>query len=187
MLSNIAAGTTAHCQTIVDKGGIELLLDLLGESHFRLNEQAIWAIGNIGGDTIKFRDLVIQKQGLEVLVKLAEKSKQKCIVKRAAWAISNLCRGTPLPKFDLIKNGFATLARTVVSQILDDDELSDCLWAISSNSADGQKSRIQKLVEINNFVSILISLCKTNSKPSVRIPALRIIGNISIGNELHTE
>jgi importin subunit alpha-6/7 len=146
VLSNIAAGTSAHCQAIVDKGGVELLLELLNESHFRLNEQAIWAIGNIGGDTIKLRDLIIKKNGLEVLIKLAEKSTHKCIIKRAAWAISNLCRGTPLPKFDLIKNGVATLAKIVISQVLDDDELSDCLWAISSNSNEGQKSRIQKLV-----------------------------------------
>lgn len=87
-------------------------------------------MGNIGGDSVRFRDAILQKKGMEGLIKLAEKSTQKTILRRAAWAISNLCRGTPLPKFDLIKNGIAILAKTIMSQILDDDELSDCLWAL---------------------------------------------------------
>jgi len=70
IISNIAAGTTSQCQTIVDRGGIELLLELLKESHFRLTEQAIWAIGNIGGDSIKFRDMILLKNGLTVLIKI---------------------------------------------------------------------------------------------------------------------
>jgi importin subunit alpha-6/7 len=36
-------------------------------------------------------------------------------------------------------------------------------------------------------VPSLIQLCRTTTKPSVLIPAMRIVGNISIGNELHTE
>jgi hypothetical protein len=135
IISNIAAGTSLHCQAIIDKNGLEPLLELLEESHFRLNEQAIWAIGNIGGDSIKFRDLIIQKGGLAALIKLAEKSSNKNIIKRAAWAISNLCRGTPLPKFDAIKFAIPTLAKIILSQVLADDELSDCLWAVSSHSA----------------------------------------------------
>jgi importin subunit alpha-6/7 len=122
-----------------------------------------------------------------VLISIAEKSSFKSIMKRAAWAISNLCRGTPLPKFDIVKNGIVTLAKIILSRVLDEEELSDCLWAISSHCNEGQKSRIQRIVEISNFVPYLIQLCKGNPKSSILIPALRIVGNISIGNELHTE
>lgn len=81
-----------------------------------------------------------------ILCNIAEKSTYKSIIKRAAWAISNLCRGTPLPKFEMVKNGVVTLAKIILMQVLDEDELSDCLWAISNHCKEGQKSRIQKLV-----------------------------------------
>jgi hypothetical protein len=152
-----------------------------------LNEQGVWALGNIAGDSTKYRDILLLKGAMPAFIKLAERSKQKCIIKRTAWAISNLCRGSPLPKYEAVRQGIATLARIILSDVLADDELSDCLWAISSHSSEGQKSRIQKLVEVANFVACLINICKTNPKPAVYVPALRIIGNVSIGNELHTE
>lgn len=152
------------------------------DSNFRLNEQAIWAIGNIGGDSVKLRDSIIQKNGVSMILKLVDKSTHKSLLKRAAWAISNICRGTPLPKYEAIKNALSSLAKIIVSNILNDDELSDCLWAISNHTNEGQKTRIQRIVEINNFVGCLIHICKTHQKSSIYTPALRIIGNISIGN-----
>lgn len=121
IISNIAAGTSVHVQAIVDKSGIEALMEMLEEGHYKLNEQAIWALGNIGGDSIKFRDMIIQKNGLATLTKLAEKSSHKSIIQRAAWAISNLCRGQPLPKYEAIKLGISSLARMILSNVLTDD------------------------------------------------------------------
>ena len=78
-------------------------------------------MGNIGGDSIKFRDMIIQRNGLATLIKLAEKSSHKNIIQRAAWAISNLCRGKPLPKYEAIKLGISSLARMILSNVLTDD------------------------------------------------------------------
>jgi hypothetical protein len=61
------------------------------------------------------------------------------------WAISNLCRGTPLPQYELIKPAVSVLGRAVLSGLLEGESLSDSLWALANHS-EGQKSRIQRLV-----------------------------------------
>jgi len=36
---------------------------------------------------------------MEPLVKIANSTKDKNLIRHVAWAISNLCRGNPLPKY----------------------------------------------------------------------------------------
>ena len=48
---------------------------------------------------MRFRDNILQKGGMAKLIKLVDRTNSKNVINRAAWAISNLCRGTPLPKF----------------------------------------------------------------------------------------
>ena len=49
-LTNVASGTNIQCQSIIDKGGIQLFIGLLLKKNMEIVEQAIWALGNIGGD-----------------------------------------------------------------------------------------------------------------------------------------
>ena len=63
--------------------------------------------------------LILKQEFLEQLIKIANLTKDKNLVRQIAWTISNLCRGNPLPKYDLIKNGIVTLCYIVKSGILD--------------------------------------------------------------------
>jgi importin subunit alpha-6/7 len=65
------------------------------------------------------------------------------------------------------------------------DELLDALWAIANNS-EGQKSRIQRIIEVPAFPPKLLALCSSGDI-EVQVPCLRVIGNISTGNEGQTE
>lgn len=64
--------------------------------------------------------------------------------------------------------------------------MSGCLWAIAANS-ETQKTRIQRLIEIKGFVQYLVASCRKHKNDTVLIPMLKIIGNISNGNQIHTE
>lgn len=92
-LTNVATGTSAQCQSIIDKGGIPLFVKLLSSPHDDVIEQAVWAIGNIAGDMPFNRDLIIKAGGVTPLIHLATTSNNFTIVKQSAWALSNLCRG----------------------------------------------------------------------------------------------
>jgi len=67
-LTNVASGTTIQCQSIIDKGGIPLFVDLLKSTNMGIVEQAIWAIGNISSDCVFYRDTIIRSGGLINLV-----------------------------------------------------------------------------------------------------------------------
>jgi hypothetical protein len=56
----------------------------------------------------------------------------------------------------------------------------DALWAIA-NSTEGKKSKVQRVLDVPNFVNKIIELCYIADYP-VLLPGLRIIGNISTGN-----
>jgi maltose-binding protein MalE len=51
-------------------------------------------------------------------MKAVEGSGTQAMVEQGAWAISNLCRGNPKPKYSLIKSAIPMLAKLVMSGIL---------------------------------------------------------------------
>lgn len=65
---------------------------------------------------------------------------------QGTWALSNLCRGSPLPKYDDVKGAIIPLCKVMKTKILDNDGLADCLWAISYMT-EGPKIRLMPLME----------------------------------------
>ena len=54
-LTNVASGTSIQTQAIIDKGGIPLFVRLFENQYSIVSEQAVWAIGNIAGDSSTYR------------------------------------------------------------------------------------------------------------------------------------
>lgn len=73
-LTNVASGTTVQCQSIIDKGGIPLFVELLKSNNPGILEQAIWAIGNISSDCVFYRDTIIRSGGLTNLVEVVDRT-----------------------------------------------------------------------------------------------------------------
>jgi hypothetical protein len=183
-LTNVASGTTVQCQSIIDKGGIPLFVDLLRSNNMGIVEQAIWAIGNISSDCVFYRDNIIRAGGLINLVQVMEKLTDEALIKHCCWALSNLCRGSPLPKYDLIKLAIPVLCRAIASGKLTDKEiLADCCWAISYHS-DANKNKIQTVIDSGVVPRIIKNLEETAM--GLVIPSIRILGNISTGSVEHT-
>lgn len=96
---------------IINLNGVPLLCNLLLSPFPIVQEQALWALGNIAGDSTQNRDLVLKLGGLVNLSEIVYSSMNKNIIKHGTWSISNLCRGKPLPDFQYTKVAIPVLVK----------------------------------------------------------------------------
>ncbi|KAL8526330.1 hypothetical protein ACS0TY_015519 [Phlomoides rotata] len=135
---------------------------------YDVREQAVWALGNVAGDSPKCRDLN-QDTKLPILT-------------NTTWTLSNFCRGKPQPVFEQVKPTLPALQYLVHSN--DEEVLTYACWALSY-LYDGINDKIQVVIDAcvcKRLVEFLL-----HPSPSVLIPALRTIGNIVTGDDLQTQ
>jgi HEAT repeat protein len=181
---------------------VPIFVELLGSHEPDVREQAVWALGNIAGDSPSCRDYVLSCGALKPLLALLGDSRKLSMLRNATWTLSNFCRGkTPQPDWNTVSTednylssfsagshlqqilpALPVLAKLVYS--LDDEVLIDACWAISYLS-DGANDKIQAVIEAGiprRLVELLL-----HASTSVQTPALRSVGNIVTGDDVQTQ
>ena len=172
---------------MVQAGAIDEFIRLLNSPTIKIQEQAIWGLANIAGDTrdYSYRDYILSRGVMDQLLLILNDVQSKpSLVSTAAWCLSNLCRGRKdnRPSFEIISKSLPTLARLINSP--EKDVVIDACWAFSF-IADGTTEHIDAIIElgiINHIVYLL------NSPDfGVQTAALRVVVNIVAGNEFQTQ
>jgi len=182
VLTNIASGSALQTRCVVEHGALPIFVQLLQSPNDDVREQAVWALGNIAGDSPNFRDLVLQSGGLNPIMAVLRDSEKTSMMRNATWSLSNLCRGKPPPLFEWVSPALSTLANLVYSS--DVEVLTDACWALSYLS-DGANDRITAVIHAGvcrRLVELLL-----HSSPLVQTPALRAVGNIATGDDHQTQ
>ena len=65
-----------------------------------LASQAVWALGNIAGDSPPCRDMVLEHKALQPLLMQLRDNSKLSMLRNATWTLSNFCRGKPQPDFE---------------------------------------------------------------------------------------
>lgn len=67
-----------------------------------LDDQVVWALGNISGDSPRCRNIVLGHGALPSLLLQLNNGAKLSMLVNAAWTLSNLCRGKPQPPYDQV-------------------------------------------------------------------------------------
>ena len=159
-LTNICSGTSDHVEALVACGALPALVGLLprpasesatlgsetgtvsGAERPDIEEQAIWALGNIAGDSASCRDKILATRGLAALVHLLkghDKGLLMSLQRTATWTLSNLCRGKPAPAVATIRPALPCLTDLLTST--DNETAADACWALSYLMDEGSPER----------------------------------------------
>jgi len=126
----------------------------------------------------------LRNGGLQAMARLCVQDARLSLLRNTAWAISNLCRGKPQPPADAVLPMLPTLVNLLTHS--DDEVLTDVLWALSylSDDHDGNK-KIGAVVKSGCLPRVVQLLLHRN--PNVKVPALRVAGNVVSGDDAHTQ
>jgi hypothetical protein len=141
----------------VTAGVVQCFSRLLKSSQIDLVEQAVWGLGNIAGDSVMHRDMLINLGLVPVITDLLSRVvlEKSTFVRNASWTLSNLCRQSPRPETSKIIYCVKTLCQVINNNLDNNEIVHDVIWALSCISDSGKTSELMSdlFVTLNSLLT----------------------------------
>jgi importin subunit alpha-1 len=206
-LTNISGGSSGETLQVVQAGALPLLAHIIKRSPYApLRDQAMWALGNIAGDSARMRDSVLAQDILMPIIEIcrvlfaatSSNTDQQQLpplaytikdavgyLHNASWTLSNLMRGKPLV---VLSREHTVCVLQVLRTLLahtNEEVVENVNWALSYMSDNADSERMDLFIEMNMVTTLVPFL--THYTKNVKMAALRTIGNLASGNERVTQ
>jgi importin subunit alpha-1 len=119
-----------------------------------IQDQAVWALGNLAGDSVRLRDRIIQQKGYDKLLKIFSHAERASLLKQCTWAISNFCRTKPPMEYKLLKPVINFIIKAIYKLDTEMDFLVDACWILSYMSETFKKA-VKKIIETKVLPKLL--------------------------------
>jgi hypothetical protein len=186
-LSNIASSVSDHVRWVVEAGAVPIFIRLMSSPNTNVAAQSVWALGNISGDSVEFRDTVWRYGGFPALLQFGERDDLNSEATRnLTWVISNMTRNKPAPDFALVAPAIPFLLKLWCKpMVAADDETLEHICSTFHHIGHGSEEGLQAVMDSGVAPSIIELLSKSHCI-NVVSPALRVVGNLTAGTTEQT-
>ncbi len=169
----------------MNAGSIDPILCLLNSTKLEVQEQAVWALGNISGDCDEYRQMILQRNGFSVIVAFANQNMDKVgVIKNCIWCLSNLCRNPKrdASQFPYIQPHLGFLQRLLNCNM--PEVVADACWAFCflTEAKSEQKKEVLSYVNPQYLLYLILY-----DDIRLQSPALRLAGNFVSGDQDDTQ
>lgn len=178
--TNLLAGNSEQIEAIVEIGIAGAYINMLKLTNKKcVAEQITWGMGNLAGESVEYRDLLLESDAMFAFKEFFDKYKEEfnsSFFNSFCWSVSNLIRMKPSPPISKTSPGIEILIYGFLKNESTTQEQEckiDCLWGFSYYFSEMQ-SIFSQCVE-NGVLDMILNEVK-QQKAVILHPVLRIVG-----------
>ncbi|KAJ2712859.1 hypothetical protein H4R19_002539 [Coemansia spiralis] len=185
-LTNIAAGEAAMAERALE--AVPYLLELISSDDMELQNQAIWAVGNLAAEGEAERERLYANGVLAPLVEILSGTPDKEVLQTTCFALSNMARRPNSYTDRLFELGLPQTVARRLGQFSDDAGcVAELAWVcvyLTASSTDQQLAQIVQTGAVDQLLAHALGAPATAH--TVLIPVTRTLGNIAAGTDAQT-
>ena len=185
VVQTVASGSRSNVRALVEAGAVPLLIGLLNDAEWEVREQAVWALGNVAGDSASCRDFLLRSGCLEGVVCMVTAAASSPLspnyLCNATWALSNLFRGKPAADLASVERALPLVGALL--QHSNSEVVMYALWAVA-HAADGGDAYVRAVLDSGVYDRVIPHM--RDRAEDRQLPAIRAVGSALSGCHAHT-